>query len=130
MNLHNLVVGAISAVNPQVWLQVWVSIGSVTNPDGIRVPAYAAPRKVLGQVQPVSYKDIEQLDGLNLNGTRKSIYINGHVDGLVRVDKKGGDLISLPNGDLYLVAMIAEGWDTAGWTRCLCALQDQPGYSV
>jgi len=68
-------------------------------------------------VDALTYKDIIQVDGLNLNGTRRAIYINGKVDGLVRPENKGGDLITLPTAvfvgaiaaDVLTVTSIARG---------------------
>ena len=50
--------------------------------------------------------------GLNIQGTRRKIWLNGEIDGLVREDNKGGDLITDPNGDVWLVALITEQWTT------------------
>lgn len=77
------------------------------------------------QVQPMTWRDIQMLDGLNLQGTRKAIYLNGHVDGLVRNQNKGGDLISLPDGSVWLVAQVLEDFSaTSNWIKCAITLQD------
>jgi hypothetical protein len=125
MNLHGIVSNAIGAVNPQVMVSVQVSTGNTTNPDGSETPTYAAPVTILAQVQPLSWRDIWQIEGLNLQGTRKAIYLNGQVDGLVRALNKGGDLITFPDGSVWLVALILEGFNlTAGWTKAAITLQD------
>ena len=81
---------------------------------------------VLGQVQPMTWRDLQQTDGLNLQGTRYTIYVNGRVEGLVRPENRGGDLITLPDGRLFLVAQVLEGWSaTAGWTSVAATLQNQ-----
>jgi len=41
------------------------------------------------------WRDIQQLDGLNLQGTRKAIYLKGEIDGLHR--GRGGTVL---HGDL------------------------------
>lgn len=80
-----------------------------------------------GQVQPVSWRDIQQMEGLNLQGTRWKIYLNGQVDGLVRVENKGGDLIILPETSrhpgTWLVALVLEQWPD--WVVAAITLQDE-----
>lgn len=125
MNLHGIVSGHVGAVNPFVPVSVQVSTGNTTGADGTRTPTYAAPVTVLAQVQPLQFRDIVQMDGLNLQGTRRAIYLNGRVDGLVRVSNQGGDLITIevgPNAGVWLVAVVAEQW--ADWVKCLVTLQN------
>lgn len=96
MNLHQIASAAIGAVNPLVPLSIRVSLGYATDSDFVRVPSYAPAVTVPGQVQALSYRDIQQVDSLNLQGIRRAIYVNGRVDGLVRVEGKGGDLVTVP----------------------------------
>ncbi len=125
MNLNSIVAGAVGAVNPRIPVSVQVSTGNAVGADGTVTPSYADPVTVLAQVQPLTFRDIQQLDGLNLQGTRKAVYLSGGIDGLVRFSNQGGDLITFPDGTVWLVAMIAEGFNlTAGWTKALVTLQD------
>lgn len=127
MNLQAIAVGAISAVNPQVSSVIQISTGSTIDRAGKRTPTF---RKVVGvpvQVQPMTKDDLHQVEGLNLNGTKRGIYVNGRVDGLVRVERKGGDLIT-PLGTLFsgwiagsvltvtssLLGMVTEGMSLIG----------------
>lgn len=80
---------------------------------------------LLAQVQPMTKADLMQLEGLNLNGDKKKIYMNGSIDGVVRVELKGGDLVTLPNGQVWLVVQNLEGFsDTAGWVSAAMVLQN------
>lgn len=124
MNLHQLARGTIRAVNPEVRLSIRVSTGNATDADFKEVPSYAAPVWVTGQVQPLMFRDIQQLDALNLQGTRRKIFINGQINGLIRPDNKGGDLITFPDDSVWLVAMVLEGWTTAGWCVVAATLQN------
>lgn len=65
---------------------------------------------VPAQIQSLTFRDIQQIDGLNLQGNRNGIYFYGRIDGLVRPDNKGGDLITFPDGTTWLVAMVLEDW--------------------
>jgi hypothetical protein len=80
---------------------------------------------VIAQVQALSGRDLRQIEGLNLQGTLKTIYVNGRIAGVVRVQSKGGDLVTLPDGSVWLVSQVLEPWNaTAGWTKAVIALQD------
>lgn len=76
-----------------------------------------------GQVQPMQYRDLMQMDSLNVQGTRRKIYLYGEVDGVVRSWVKGGDLITDTRGDVWLVAVVAEQWKQ-NWVAALCTLQN------
>lgn len=126
MNLNAIANGVIRAVSPNILLQIQVNTGNTTSPDGTRVPTYAPHVCAYGQVQPLSYREIQQADSLNLGGTRKTIYINSFVDGLLRPENKGGDLIQVmegPDAGLYLVANIDEAW-VNGWCKAICTVQN------
>ncbi len=79
------------------------------------------------QVQALTYDDLRQIDGLNLNGTRRAIYLSGELDGVVRSKLKGGDLITLsdgPNAGTWLVAHVLEQWED--WVKVAVTLQQDP----
>lgn len=132
MNLHAIVTPAISAINPPMLGSVSISTGFTQNADFSRTPTYSTATGVSMQVQPLTSKQIEHVDALNLQGIFKSVYLNGRIDGLVRVAGKGGDLLFLPTGysgqalDVWLVVEQAEAWDTDGWCRAIVQLQNNP----
>lgn len=118
MNLHNLVRGAIGAVNPELLATVRMCTGYTTAANGARTPSYTDFPGVPVQVQALSYSDLMKVDGLNIQGNRSGIYLNGNWDGLVRRDRKGGDLIVIPSGPsagVWLVAVVLENWPD--WTK-------------
>jgi hypothetical protein len=122
MNLHAIASGAAAAVNPRVPLQLRVSTGSTVGADFKPVPTYAPAVTVMGQVQPMTWRDLQMTDGLNLQGTRRAIYLDGNFDGVVRASAKGGDLITDPAGNVWLVAMVLETWPT--WCKVAATLQN------
>ncbi len=120
MNLHQIASQYTSAVNPWITATIQVSTGFTTDENFIRVPSYAAPVTAQVQMQSLTYQDLQQIDGLNIQGERRAMYLNGAWNGLVREDQKGGDLITLPNGTVWLVAMVLEDWsDLNNWVK-LC----------
>ena len=125
MNLHSIASQYVSAVNPWMTLQIQVSTGYTTGADGTRVPTYAPSVPVQAQVQTLQYNDIKQLDGLNLQGNRLALYMTGDWNGIVRSKQKGGDLITFPDGSVWLAAVVLEGWSaTANWTKLAATTQN------
>lgn len=122
MDLHRIAAGAIRAVNPMQNCVVQVSTGYTVNAANKQVPAYAAPITIPGQVQPLTFKDIQQLDGLNIQGSQRAIYFDQQIDGIVRSDRKGGDLITTPDGKVWLVTLVLEAWPD--WTKVAVTLQN------
>lgn len=119
MNLHALVSPYVGAINPNFPVTVTPSAGGYTiGPDGSRVPSYGAPYTLTGQIQSLTYTDILQIGGLNLTGHRRAIYLSGDVESISRIQQKGGDLISFPDGTIWLVAMLLEDWNMMdGWVK-------------
>ncbi|MDR5671453.1 hypothetical protein KPA97_69685, partial [Burkholderia cenocepacia] len=91
MNLHGIVSGAIGAVNPHVPVTLrQQSGGYTTTPDGTRTPAYNdSPQTV--QVQAFSAREIAHLDGLNITGVLRKVYLDGNWLGVYRPGNQGGD---------------------------------------
>lgn len=119
---------AVSSVNAPQLVFLHVSAGNVTNADGSITPKYLPQRRIMGQVQNLTFRDLQQLDGMNLQGTRRAIYLNGQIDGIVRNEGKGGDLVVIPTGNVnegtWLVAMVLESW--VGWCKVAATLQRRP----
>lgn len=123
MDLHAAVSGAIGAVNPFVSAQYLKSTGTTTNPDGSRTPSYAAPVDVSIQKQELSFKELQQVQNLNLQGIMRSIYMEGAAYGVYRVAGTGGDKFVI--GDqTWLVVAVPELWPD--WCKVIVQLQVNP----
>ncbi len=125
MNLHGVVAPIIGAVNPNVPCSMQVSTGYITNDDGTQIPTY---NTVTGtaQVQALTFKDLNQVDGINKNGAARGIYFYGDIVGVLRTRTKGGDIITLSDGaniGNWLVVQPLETW-AVGWCKCACVLQN------
>ena len=124
MDLHGIVRGAVTAVNPDITVAVSQSTGYTTADDGTQVPTYSTfPAEA--QVQALSGKDLRQIDGLNLQGTLCAIYFFGQVSGNIRASSEGGDLVTVPSGPYagtWLVTNSLETWPD--WSKCVCTLQN------
>ncbi len=95
--------------------------------DDVASEAMTTAYVMLAQVQPMTWRDLQQTDGLNMNGTRRKIYLFGTVDSVSRVARKGGDLISIdvggPNDGVWLVAQVLEQFPD--WVSAACTLQNE-----
>jgi hypothetical protein len=73
-------------------------------------------------VQDLSQKDIRQLDALNIQGSQRTVYLNGEVNAVVRFSQSGGDLITTQDGTLWLTTAVLEAWPD--WTKIAITLQN------
>ena len=125
MNLRSIANGATRAVNPNIKAIVRVSAGYDTRADGNRVPKYDnLPFRA--QVQALQYNDMVHLEGLNIQGIRRAIYLNGTIDSVKRINRDGGDLIKIatgPDAGTWLVSLVLEQWHD--WAKCAVTLQNQ-----
>ena len=123
MNLHALVRGAINSVNPDIPVSIQRSAGYTTSPDGTRVPVYDAPLAAMAQVQELTAADLRKLDGLNIQGAVRSVYLNGQWNGAVRPGGTGGDLLTF-QGRVWLVTAVLDQFPD--WTHVAVTLQNGP----
>lgn len=126
MNLQQIAIGVISAVNPQTNCLLKMSTGNFDTESGNRVPIFADFPNIPCQIQPLSTGDIKHMDSLNIQGSYKAVYLNGNWDGIVRTFNRGGSMLVLPDGTVWLVTTVLEPWNlTAGWTKFAMTLQNQ-----
>jgi hypothetical protein len=129
VNLHGIAAPLIGAVNPNVLVTLQLSTGYATNASGKRVPTYSDPiENVRAQIQALTFRDLAQIEGLNIEGTRRAIYFYGDVQGVVRVNQQGGDLVTFPvdgslwSGSIWLTAIALETWPD--WCKVAATLQN------
>lgn len=126
MNLHGLVRGAITTVNPDVMCPYQQSTGYTANDAGKRTPAYADSVTIPCQIQALTGKDLRHEALQNIQGVMRGVYVYGNKQGVVRVDAKGGDLFQfaqVPGGALqtWLVVAVLETWPD--WSKVAVCLQ-------
>lgn len=72
-------------------------------------------------MQPLTGRDLHQVEGLNLNGVLRSFYFYGDVEATVRNAIKGGDMITTPDRNTWLVAQVIETWPD--WCKVVGVMQ-------
>jgi hypothetical protein len=129
MNLHGLVRGVITTVNPDTPATLMQSNGYATSADGSRTPAYTSSTQLV-QVQALSAREIQHLDGLNITGVLRKVFLNGDWRSVYRPGNQGGDKIQFGmaapvpinlRGTKWLVVQVLETWPD--W--CSLAIQLQ-----
>lgn len=124
MNLHGIVSGAIGAVNPHTSATLKVSTGYTTAADGSRTPTFTTVTG-MAQVQAMTYKDLTQVSGLNINGNAVAVYLYGAFSGVVRNAQKGGDILTIAGGPYagnWLIVQVLEQWPD--WCKVATVLQN------
>lgn len=120
MDLRGIANGVTSTVNPNIIVTVLRSTGYTIGAGRKQVPSYATPITGPGQVQALDGDDLKQLDGLNIQGTIRAIYLRGALAGVIRPDGTGGDIIEI-GADKWLVVKVLESWPN--WTKAAIVLQ-------
>ena len=121
MYLRGIANRAIQAVRRDESVTIKRSAGSTVGAGLKQVPAYAADVPALAQLQALTGDDLKQLEGLNVQGTLLSCYVDGIVKAVERTSGSGGDLIVRADGTTWLVVHVFENWGE--WTRAAICLQ-------
>lgn len=122
MDLRGIANGVITTVNPNETVTVLRSTGYTIGAGAKQVPGYAAPVVGPGQVQALDADDIKQLDGLNIQGVIRAIYLRGVLAGVIRPDGTGGDLVKRKSDtETWLVVKVLESWPD--WTKAAIVRQ-------
>lgn len=122
MDLQGLANPVANSVNPNTFVSVQASSGYSNSGPGYRqVPAYAPAVTGFAQVQELTSSELRQAEGMNLQGALRTIYFRGNLNGVIRPDRKGGDLVTI-NGQVWLVVKTLESWPT--FSKALIVLQE------
>jgi hypothetical protein len=126
MNLHGIVRGAITTVNPDIVAAWSASNGNTVGADFSQTPGYAAPVNIKIQSQALSGKDLRHAEFLNLQGVLRTVYMYGNKQGIFRPEQLGGDLLAfplVPNGPVLNWKIVEVGETWPDWCRVTVCLQ-------
>ena len=120
MDLRGIANSVSSVINPNETVSVLRSTGYTIGAGAKQIPSYATAVTGQAQIQALSTGDIQQLDGLNIQGVIDAIYLRGALAGVIRPDGTGGDLVKR-GSETWLVVKVLENWPT--WTKAAIVLQ-------
>jgi hypothetical protein len=128
MNLRGMANSLTQNVNPNISITWRKSTGYETDTARKRIPKFS-DTTVQGQVQALSATDLKHVDGLNITGVMRSVYLYGDVEGINRQNQQGGDLLVFPQApgapdSTWLVATVVETWPD--WCHVIATLQVTP----
>ncbi len=121
MDLRSIANSVSQTVNPNKIVTILKSSGYSIGTGRKQVPSYSTGVTLPAQIQALDSKDLKQLDGLNIQGTIKAIYVRGAFAGVIRPEGVGGDIVQIDGQD-WLIVKILEGW--ALWTKAAIVLQN------
>jgi hypothetical protein len=128
MDLRGLANSVSNTVNANVIVTVQASTGYTVATSGLRqTPSYAAGVTGPAQLQALDGSELKKIDGLNIQGVVRAIYLRGPLAGVVRPNSKGGDLVTIASPapaeliGTWLVVKVLESWPL--WTKCAIWLQ-------
>ena len=112
LNLHDIVRGAIQAVNDDTAGTVYTST-STAPVRGIPQPAFiSAPAQL--QIQALAHSRLLSLRGALYAESRETIYAYGNLQDLARPDQVGSGVIQVTGtGQFFMIVQVIEWWP--GW---------------
>ena len=133
MDLRGIVNQVSDTVNLNIIVTIRTSAGFTIGAGLRQVPLYNDPIVGPAQIQALDNSDLRQIDGLNIQGAIRALYMKGNLAGVIRPDSKGGDLVSitapapLPLQGLWLTSKSLESW--SDWTKIVIVKQETGYYS-
>ena len=125
MNIRGIANKYIQVTNKNQLINWVQSNGYVTDDAGKRTPK-TLTLTVEAQIQALSATDLKHIDGLNITGLMRSVYMYGNAAGVVRADQIGGDILVFPEvpggcNKNWLINQVIETW--SDWCHVIVTLQ-------
>ena len=128
MDLRGIANSVSDTVNPNIPVTVQSSTGFTIGAGLRQVPTYSSTAG-FAQIQALDSSDLRQLDGLNIQGSIRAIYLRGALAGVVRANTQGGDLVVISAGPAippalvgtWLIVKVLESWPN--WSKAAITLQ-------
>jgi len=122
MDLQLLTNSAISTtVSPNVRVTFYSSKGYVIGEGRAQIPIYADPVTLPANIQALDGAELQHIDGLNIQGVLRAIYLKIEALGTVRPKEIGGDKLVIGT-ETWIIVKILETWPL--WTKAVIVLQE------
>lgn len=128
MNLHEVVAGAINAVNRHEMITLYRCVG-VANVKGKITPSYEKST-LRAQIQRPSAADLQLNERVARAEQSIKVWLNAPADTINRVDQSAGDIIQRADGTYWLIVGIKESYATEGWLSVFAVEQLEPPQEV
>lgn len=128
MDLRGIANQASNTVNLNIQVMLRTSSGYMIGAGQRQVPLYNDPLTGPAQIQALDNSDLKQIDGLNIQGAIRALYMFGSLAGVIRPDSKGGDIVTitapapLPLQGTWLIVKALESWPN--WTKVVIVKQN------
>lgn len=130
MDLRGIANQVSNVVNPNVIVTWQASNGFTIGSAGKQTPSYSTGISGPAQIQALDNSDLKKLDGLNIQGSLRALYMRGNLAAVIRPDSKGGDRITVgPQSGapallqgLWLTLKVLESWPD--WTKVAIVKQN------
>lgn len=113
-NVRSLANKASRGINKNSLVSILRAKGYTIGTGKKQIPAYENAINGYAQAQALDNADLQKLEGLNIQGVYRAIYLCGPLHGVIRKTGQGGDIIKYNNAT-WLVLKILETWPT--WTK-------------
>lgn len=130
MNLHDIVRGAITAVNDDQTVTLYQSTGEyVRQQRGDMRQSFIEVSDIRAQVQSLTTNDMKALDALGITQTTRRFYLYADTGqkmppyAQLRPLGRSGDYIKDASGKWWLANGVIEDFTNEGWICLLCTLQ-------
>lgn len=126
MDLRAIANSCSVVINPNVTVSLRASTGSAIV-NYRQVPAYAPDVVGPAQIQALDGSDLKQIEGLNIQGDLRAIYIRGLLRSVLRPAQVGGDLIIIAAPapaelvGTWLITKMLETWPL--WAKAVIVRQ-------
>ena len=128
INLRGIANSAIQQINPNQLIKISAPNGWTVDPDTlIQIPAYTQV-EAQGNVQSLSSDDLDQMSGLNIEGTLRAVYLYGNWGGVLRPDGQPNTILTFTTNESGItkerewnVFKVLEVWAT--WCKVAVVLQ-------
>jgi hypothetical protein len=124
LNLHDIVAGAIGAVNAHENVTVWRCTG-ITVTKGVVKPVYEKLTR-RAQIQAPSASDLQLNERVARAEHRIKVWLNAPADTINRNAQTAGDIIQRADGSYWLIVAIVHDYSKEGWLSVLAVLQTDP----
>lgn len=125
MDLFGIANNVADVVNQNTGIIYYQSNGFTIGAGAKQIPAYLDGVDGFGNIQALDAIDLKHMEGMNIQGVVRAIYVYGDAAGVIRPDTRGGDLINVC-GQAWLVKMVLEHWST--WVKAAIQYQGPWAY--